>query len=217
MTSKQKLLLIVGGFLVLALVVAALLLGKSGTGVQVQVQALPADSAITLDGKPIKAGHVQLSPGTHVFEATRQYFDPVTKTVDTKGLNKSRVIYLMPIPNSSAAMNYLLNHPAVQQQREAAAGADAAQTSQNLTATYPIIGYLPYQTTDFKVDYSLDSKNTLSLLVTVYPIADPTTDRTDYTQQYNGYKAEALQFIQSNKVNITTTQITYTASSDPND
>lgn len=195
--SRSRKWIWVVGILLLSLGIWGAVLFFSRLGLnKLQVKALPADSRITLDGRTIKSGTIYVKPGTYTLTASRQYFGTVTKVIDTrKGTN---IVYLLPIPNSAAALEWLSKHPDVQYQREALGGADSENTQQSLTATAPIIKKLPFSNFQYRVDYSIDSAGHIAFQVTLYPSGNPGDPL--YQQQLQQYKASALQFLQSNGI-----------------
>ncbi len=196
---------------ILLILLAAFLLSpkqKAGT-TAVTIAAVPQDSTITLDGQTIKAGQQYLTNGKHTLKANRHYFDEVSRTIDTSDLDKNQTIYLLPIPSSADAIKWLQQHPDVQQQREAAGAATATQRQKLYADKYPIINSLPHEAIDFKADYGFGTSSNLVLTVTLHPYSDPQTNPTDYNQQLKDYKAEALQFLQTNHFDPNTTSVTW--------
>jgi len=207
LTRRQKVFLFIGGPLAIFLVIG--IYSQRHSGIWVDVEALPSDSTITMDGQTIKAGRTKLTPGTHTFVATRKYFDKISKTIATKNLNTKQTIYLLPLPNSPESLKYLADHPDVQKERESASSDAAAQTQQQISTQYPYTGGLPYQTTDFLVDYSYDANGKITLLVTIYPITKQTTNADAYNSQVAQFKQEAQDYLKSQHVNLASTTINY--------
>jgi hypothetical protein len=203
---RRKLSIVLGGTL---LIIAAVLVFMRSSGQYVTVVALPKDSSIKLDGKPIKAGRVKLSSGKHTFLASRQFFDDDQQTIDTKKLT-TKTLYLLPKPNSAEAVQWLHEHPEVQREREAAGGEDAIVKQKALLDQYPIIAKLPHETLDYKVDYAVDADGTVSFKVTLYPFAKPSTP--EYESQINQEKEGALSYLKNNGVDTIKTSITYAVS-----
>lgn len=179
--------------------------GKVG----VNIAVVPADSTLKIDGVQTKPGKIYLIKGTHHLVASRTYFDDDIKNINTADITKNETIYMLPAANSAAAKAYLEQHPDIQQQREAAGGAEAARIQALLNAKYPILSKLPYETLHFKVDYSVDANQNLSLTVTTYGIINGPSDYPLYVQQTAAYKQEALAWLKQNGVGPTTYPITY--------
>jgi hypothetical protein len=205
MIKKNKLVWLISTVIVLLIFWSGVILFQHWGKVKANIQVLPADSTITLDGDEIKSGTVYLSPGIHTFSASRQYFDRVTKQIDTKNIN-SAPIYLMPIPNSENARGWLSEHPDVQRQREAQGGTESNSTQEKLTKNNSVLDKLPVDTLDYRIDYSVDSNDNISFTITLYAV---NKNPQQYTQQLQQFKAEALQFLKSNGVSPSNYSIKY--------
>lgn len=177
--------------------------------VGVNIQAVPSDSTLKIDGQPSRLGRVYLKVGTHKLLASRQYFDDDIKTINTSDITKGEIIYMLPAPNSAQAKFYLLEHPDIQKQREAAGGVEAQRIQALLLKKYPVIAKLPHETLDFKVDYSLDPTQKLSLVITTYAIINGPSDYRQYLSQTKQFRQEALDFLKKNGVEANTYPISY--------
>lgn len=180
--------------------------------IKVTVHAIPDDSNITLNGSPVKEGAVFLKPGHYTFKATRKDFGPVQNTIDVHKKDRPQTIYLLPTPDTAAAIEFLRQHPEIQQQRERQGGVNSAATQTSLTKKYPILLKLPAYTSHYRIDYSLDSQQKISFAITLYAIVNNPNQYQQYLQQLQQYKAEALQFLNSNGIATNTVPITYTPS-----
>src|SRR5437763_1741276 len=99
--SKLPIVVILAAVVVVIVLVLFLVPAVQHKGkVHLKVAVVPSDSAFSLDGKKTGAGNVYVLPGKHTLKATRQYFDPITKDIDTAKLDPKETIYLMPKPNS---------------------------------------------------------------------------------------------------------------------
>lgn len=204
--QKQILLLAAAVFIVVTVFLILLSLQAKG-GVKVTLAAQPSDSTITVDGGEVSAGEYTLAKGAHTIKATRQYFTDAVKKVNTADLKDGQVITLMPSPDSPEALQWLLEHPDVQMEREAAAGAQAAELKQSINEKYPVLKNLPYETLRYKISYSMDGQN-VSFQVTLYPLNG--SDRDLYKQTLKEYKQQALDYLENQGVNTKTTTITFT-------
>jgi hypothetical protein len=175
----------------------------------VKVTVLPSDSSLKIDGKAVKPGKLYLTAGTHKFVASRALFEDDTKTISTSDIAKNETIYMLPKAVSGAAKVYLLQHPDIQQQREAAGGAESDRIRALVLKKYPIIAKLPQETLRYKIDYSLDSNQKLSLTITTYGIINRPSDYPQYLQQTKDYRAEALDFLKHNNISPNTYPISY--------
>lgn len=199
MNSSQKRLLIVAG-MVIAVVLAlyaGLVISRLGK-FKLEVVAAPHDSILTMDGQPLKEGVIYIAKGAHTFTAERQYFEKVIKKVDTVDLEKGQKLYLMPSASSEDAIKWLQEHPEVQQEREAAAGAEQEQIAAKFLKRYPILSKLPAENLHYKIDYSISNDQKVKLLITTYGVINGPADYPNYLRQTKEYRQEALNFINEN-------------------
>lgn len=173
------------------------------------VKVIPDDSKITLNGKPIRGGTVYLKPGHYVFVATRKDFGPASRTIDVREKTPGQTIYLLPVPNTPEAIVYLNTHPEVQRQREVVGATNSVSTQAELTKKYPILNKLPAYNSSYRIDYTVGAHNTVSFKITLYAILNNPNQYQQYQQQLQDYKAQALQFLQTNGINPEKFSITY--------
>jgi hypothetical protein len=142
--NRLKKILIAAGGIVFVIVCWNIITYIEHRGlVKITVDALPNDSLVTLDGKNISAGGIYVKPGEHTLKASRQYFESVVNSFNTNRINTSAPIYLLPIPNTAAALKWLEQNPAVQQQREAEAGVESDSIQSQLTNANSFFNQLP--------------------------------------------------------------------------
>ena len=206
--KKRVVVIIILAVLGLAVIGILATRKPSSKGVTVTVKAAPSASTLTLDGQKISAGRVTLTPGKHTFTASLKYFDTTSTTVDTKTVNTSRTIYLMPAPNSPEAKQWLQDHPEAQTEREQAGDTQASLDTQQLRDTYPIVSKLPYETLEYKIDYAFDNKNNFSLSITLFPTSDP-ANASQYKQELQIYKGQAMDYLIRNGVDTSKVPITF--------
>lgn len=166
----------------------------------VKVVVLPTDSTLMIDSKTTRPGKIYLTKGDHTLVAYRMDFENDKKSISTNDISKDETIYMLPAARSVAAKQWLLQHPDIQRQREAAGGAEAERARALLVSKYPIINKLPYENFHFKIDYSVDSNSKLSFTITLYAIINRPSQYDEYKQQLQQYKTEALQYLSSNGV-----------------
>jgi hypothetical protein len=215
MNPAQKRVVMFGGAALVIILISVGILASLNSGkVRVEVVVLPDDSSITLDGQPAKAGNMQLTKGEHTFTASRQDFTTINKKINTNDLDPDNPkIYLMPRPDSEAAVQWLLDHPEVQEKREAAGGAEAEAKQQLITERYPIVNTLPYETLDYVIGYDVDANNEISFAISIDPLSTP--DQGEYyKEELRRYRDEALQYMRSQGVDTKTAKITVTPNPD---
>jgi len=205
-SRRFHILLILLGIGFTVLIVLLLLKPKE---VAVEIFTVPSDAQVTMDGKPIKAGDTTILSGKHTFVATRQYFKTVIVEMDTKDLNDAKTVYLALYPEGAEGKAYLAAHPDEQLRYERISGADFSALQEKIYNDFPVTADLPYQTTDFKIDYDITKEGqNLVYLVSLYPIAAaPGSDL--YKQQLVQYRDEALAWLASKGVDTSTADIRY--------
>jgi hypothetical protein len=177
------------------------------TGIKVVV--LPEDSSLKLDSQSVKAGRIYVHPGTHTFIASRQDFDSDTETFSTNDLQKGDVIYVLPVANSQTAKQWLIDHPDIQRDREAAGGSEAVRKQRILTTKYPILSKLPYENLHYKIDYSIEDSSKPSFTVTLYAIINRPSEYKLYKAQLHQYRDEALAYLKNNDIDTNSFNINY--------
>lgn len=210
-TNKKTLIIIaiVSAVVALALILLSTITGGS-SGKSITVVALPNDSVITVDGKISKAGNVKISEGNHTFKASRQYFKDYQVELNYKDLESGITLYLLPEPNSPQAFELLRNDPELQQQREAAGGEESSRVQKILEANYPIIGELPYENLHYKIGYKLEDTSNIVFTITLYGIINSPSQYNEYQKQLSQYKAEALNYLRSNGVDVNKEKMEFT-------
>ncbi|HEV7454146.1 MAG TPA: hypothetical protein VGO07_02700 [Candidatus Saccharimonadales bacterium] len=209
MTPRQKLAIVVVAVIVLVITVVLLVIppiqhrGK----LAVHVFVLPKDSTLTLDGKKVRDGTVYMSSGKHTLKASRQYFDSVSKDIDTAKIDLKQPIYMMPRPTSKLALDWLGNHPDEQQKREAAASFEVDKQQSEL-AKNPLIDKLPYTAAgiEYIIDYDAETASDGSVTVTIIIKAN-TSDAQN----------SALQWIRDQGVDPNTLRISFQSNGQQDD
>ncbi len=174
----------------------------------------PKDATVLLDGQPLKVqdGKFTVKNGTHTLTGTRKYFTKATKQISTDNDLPSTTIFLILGADSPEAKKYLDENPDEQNIREGASDTEATKINDKLHKDYPYITQLPYETTDFTVDYHTNGSNhtniTVSIDVTLNPTSTPETPDY-YKQELADYKAEAISYMKSIGINTDKTDIKY--------
>ncbi len=143
--DRRILYLGIGGLVVLA--VAGLLLqlafGGSGNGT-VTLIVVPASATVQIDGQAAQAGTIKFSAGTHSVTASANGYISKTITFNVKSDSQT---------NQSIVLQPTAANLIKQQLGEAAAGQQASQQGQIITANNPILKHLPYGATGFQIDF----------------------------------------------------------------
>ncbi|HZM64404.1 MAG TPA: hypothetical protein VFB59_04695 [Candidatus Saccharimonadales bacterium] len=206
--KRNKIFVIVGSVVVVALLVFLWILFSSGQKSVVEIFVAPSDAKVTVDGKEIIDNKIQLSKGEHVFAATREHFESVTKTIDTGTLRGDRIVYLALGVNTPEAQAYLGEHIDEQERFERIGSAEVSDTQDKIAAEYPVTAKLPYQTTDYKIDYNVTDDQKVIFDVTLFPVgAAPGSSL--YKEKLERYKTQALNYLKSQGVDTFGATITF--------
>jgi len=195
---ETKIAILAAAFAIVVVGLLLISLAQHAGKVGVKVVLLPADSTLTIDGKGARAGTVYFTKTTHTLKASRQYFTAVTKTINFATYDKSQTIYMEPAPDSDQARQYLLTHPDVQAQREAAGGEQALQAQQQISKN-KLTSLLPYTGPggEYVVDYGASAQADGTQKITIYIEANTDQARQDalawLTSQ--GAKPETLTIV----------------------
>lgn len=182
-----------------------------GAKIKTEIYVAPSDSTVTMDGKPIKAGPVSIKKGKHTFTASRQYFESVTKNIDTASLTGTKTIYLGLRPNDPRGQAFLDAHPEEMMRYERISGAEFSALQDKLMKDYPITTQLPYQTVDYKIDYDVSKdKQDIVFLVKFFMPNALTPGSNLYNKELLRLKAEALKYLKDNGVDTNKAKITFT-------
>lgn len=207
-TGFNKKIVIAGGAVVLGIVALLIALSIPRVGkVRVNVETLPNDSTVTVDGVKVKGnGSIYVTPGKHTLKASRQYFTTVTVKFDTEDPNLDDPIYLMPGAESDEAIAYLVQNPELAAAREAMGGDKANREQTEFSDKYPVTDKLPYQTYDYKIGYLVNDDGTVTYDIELYPVAvTPGTEL--YRQQLEDFLGQALNWLRGQGVDTTKAKI----------
>lgn len=120
---------------------------------KVNVELIPKDSSLFIDGKKSNPGDNYLKPGKHIFEAKKDGFtnDKVVLQVESESLE----IGLIPDPKSEEAIDWLNKNPEIQLKREGIGAKMSSLLGEYIEDNTPIINELPYTDVEgpFTIDY----------------------------------------------------------------
>ncbi|HVX24094.1 MAG TPA: hypothetical protein VG992_01995 [Candidatus Saccharimonadales bacterium] len=210
--QRRKSALFIAFFLVLVLIAAGFQYYstlKHHNLAKISLVVLPPDSDVTLNGQGVRGDTLYLQPGQYSLSVSRQDFGTNTKNITVQG-KSPQTVYLIPIANTAAALQYLIEHPDVEAQIDAYGSKDTNQRQNALLAKYPFIQKLPAYNSDYRIDYSLDASNNISFSITLYAIINDPSQSTQYHAQLVRFKAEALKFLKNNGVDTSKYPIKYT-------
>ncbi|OGL37414.1 hypothetical protein A3E49_02920 [Candidatus Saccharibacteria bacterium RIFCSPHIGHO2_12_FULL_49_19] len=166
-----RMIMVLSLFAILALTAYLIFTGNRNTDLsKIKINVIPEDSTITLDGSVIKERTLDVQPGEHSIEASKEGFKPHKLDFETaKGATKE--IYLLPEPTSEEALEWLRANPDIQLRRESFASQNVTEQQAIFENEYPILTVLPYISADFRVDYGVskkypDNPNKIALYIT---------------------------------------------------
>jgi hypothetical protein len=199
--TQKKILIVAALFVGILFILFFMVLLNHHGEAKVQVTVLPSDSTLMVDGKKTKAGTLYVTKTNHTLKVSRQFFTTVTKVINFANYDTSQTLYMLPLPDSQQALDYLSKHPDIQAQREAAGGVQAGEAQQQLSKN-KLLPFLPYTGTGFEyvVDYGTATQQDGTQKVTIYIEAD-----TDQAKQ------DALIWIKSKKIDPKSLTIVYEA------
>ena len=112
----------------------------------------PRDSIITLNGKSVQNGNHKVTPGEYTIAASHEGFTEQTKTITIEADQTSRVNFIL-ISNDPSTIDWYKNHPEDQRLLEGASSWEFDSKSSELANTYPILQYLPHQSSSYHIGY----------------------------------------------------------------
>jgi len=177
--------------------------------ITINVQAVPVDSQITLDGKPIAAGEIRLKPGEHTLIANHIYFTDDIQIIDTSKLQSGLTIYLLPKADTPEAKQWQIDHPIGGELSESVGSYISIQRANTAYELYPQLRNLPYKALNFEISYNFDLDYNLTYYIKLFPYSSP-DDVKSYDYQLATYKLQALEFLTRLGVDVSSAKIQYT-------
>lgn len=186
---------------VLVVLYGAVITGQRIGKTAVDIQAVPSNSEITVNGVEYENGKTYLKPGTYDFVAKYPDFSDAKKTVTIT--DESAEVILLPEPNTEAANEYLASNPDIQREREALGGREANLKGLEQEKKTPIITLLPYSdlTAPFSIDYGPSDYRKGDVVII---ISNSTPDGRDYALRWirqQGYDPADMEIVFDDFVN----------------
>jgi len=147
---------LVTGVVVLAVIlvlIGGFVIWRHDPKAELTVKSIPNDLTLTLDGQQIAAnGKLDVRPGTHTLEGSREGFQSYTQTLTVRGKDPvSATVYLYA--NGPVGVEWGKNNPEQERETEAEAGRKYDEIQRRLAAKYPVLDQLPYIGPGFKATY----------------------------------------------------------------
>lgn len=125
----------------------------------VTVRLIPNDARLVINGEQIREGTAYLKPGMYTFEASRDGFETVKRSVIVGKPNSAEIdVALTPI--SDSAIKWQNENKKLYFEYEGRAGVHASQKGEVFTAVNPITSRLPYDTLLYTIGYRADPSDT---------------------------------------------------------
>lgn len=142
---------------------------------KVEIDVIPDDATVKLDGAETKERSFALTPGSYRFEASKDGFEPSVQFVEVPEPDTEIEVGLTPNPISKEANEWLEKNPEIQMQREALGGLNAGRSGAERERQTPLLVDLPYdqfgryegRIGPFSVDYgpTEDRQNGVFILI----------------------------------------------------
>ncbi len=167
-------------------------------------QALDTKATAGFSIDPAVAGSVNISGKQFIFTPTNCYQLGTTYTLRLSDPVSISGKHAKPAQLSFTATYIDTTKLPTADQQQAASQTDALENQQ------PIVQYLPHETIDYKIDYTVNTDNSLTLNVTLYAILNRPDQESSYQAQLKQFKSEALNYIKSIGFDPAKYKITYT-------
>ena len=152
LSFRQKWIIILVLFALLITFFISVAISRIGK-TKVNIELIPNDSSLYIDGKKSNSGDNYLKPGKHKFVAKKIGFtdNEVVLQVNDEDLE----IGLIPDPKSDEAIAWLSKNPEIQLKREAIGARMSSLLGGYIEDNTPIINELPYTDVEgpFTIDY----------------------------------------------------------------
>lgn len=112
------------------------------------------------------------------------------------------------IETTDSTTHFTVNFVPFNEQTKAQQQANISDNDK-LANTNPLLGSLPYENEDFKLDFTIASDGTVSYRLTLYAIINGPSDAATYQAQLKQFKQEAFSYIQGKGQDPTKLHITY--------
>lgn len=86
--------------------------------------------------------------------------------------------------------------------------------SNSLEAKHPILSKLPHETQNYKIDYELQTNGKIKLKIELYAVLNNPSQEQAYLSALKQYKQEALDFLNTQNVDLADYEIIYTPNPD---
>lgn len=173
------------------------------------ITVIPSDSTILIGEKKIHSGTTYVTPGEYTLTASRKDFVKKTKKINSNEI-KNTTTYILLDPANSAGDQWFTTHPKEASLRENIISDNISRQQAEFQKKNPILAKLPVYNSDYRIDYSSDAANNIEYQITLYAIINGPADRPRYLAQLKQYKAEAINFLKSSGVDVTSARISYT-------
>lgn len=144
------------------IVVSTISLGVWGTlgllhqrgKIRIEVQKMPQDTTILVNGKKAATSPLYLAPGTYKITGQREGFKTYDYNLDLKaGDKQDHPLYFVLTPVSDAAKKWATDHARDYAKIERNAGTTQNAVGEKLLEKYPIAKKLPYRGDLYNIDY----------------------------------------------------------------
>jgi len=137
---------------------------------KVNIVAIPSDSKIFVDGVDKgKMGTFRLEPGTHRITVTRNGFNDAEETIEAIAGRESDVTIVL-VASSQEGYKWEELNPEEVSKKEFLIGQRVVEDGKNFAEKNPIVKKVPFKNPNFRIDYSLNDKGGVDLIIKSYGI-----------------------------------------------
>lgn len=157
-TPRTLIILFIIAVAIMTIILLVIFIPRIGK-TAVDIQAIPENTIVTINGKPARAGANYLKPGTYEIKGTIEgYIEDIQSVIVG---NDRLVVGILPEPDSEKARKYLADNPDIQADREALGGINANREGAVIRTDNPIIEKLPYIDPDslYAIDYGVTNED----------------------------------------------------------
>lgn len=161
---KQIVLGIIGAFLLLVAFSVFTYVSRVGK-VGVTFSIVPGDAQLMLDGQGSGKGTQWLVPGTYTVKVQKDGFTSTERKVIVTNEKQHNVVAISLTPESNEAKQWADAHQQQYKDNEEFGSIEAQETGQYLRDKHPIISVLPYQDPYYKIAYTLNNDQSITLTI----------------------------------------------------
>jgi hypothetical protein len=164
--DKKVIIGIAAVFLITIIYGLAIMIMRVGK-VEVQVNSLPQDAQITVNGSTLSQGRNYIEPGEYEVVAIKEGFEEYSNTYTFTIDSEANFIDIALTPDSPEAEQWARGNMQAYMDFEARAGDRAIQEGLAVESRYPIVRHLPFSNLLYSIGHQVDPEDEDNIIVRI--------------------------------------------------